>query len=341
VAVVAEDFALVSKASANALPFKGVDASVGGQASVNSVTSQVADLHDFSDPEWLRIEGLVDEPTVSTLTIRLTENDAFIPGGTTREPVPLGSSPGWALPPWEFEHLELNMSLRLAETISAHCDSYELGTGAEAFRGCIDVDGWVELQTFADIGAPPPPAYLWDLLLEVAQVRLHDGGLSEGEADASITLTDVPIGVPPEQLVEQARRNIEANPEALTEFSKLITDSTVGDADFYYYRPRRTDAEPEPGDWLYFVTEQDIRRDGEGQSVRPYAYRVPGFFADPALQSRVSTLEAVDGDTSHQKVRIEPGDVLYFEDDLQRVFEIRVLDKPSRARVALELTRTR
>ena len=74
------------------------------------------------------------------------------------------------------------------------------------------------------------------MILEIAQVRLHDGGIPEGEANVALSLTDVDVGVDPEALIEQTRENLEQNPEALREFASLITDSTVGDADVYYVR---------------------------------------------------------------------------------------------------------
>jgi hypothetical protein len=46
-------------------------------------------------------------------------------------------------------------------------------------------------------------------------------------------------------------------------------------------------------------------------------------------------------DTEHEKVRIEAGDVLYAQDDAERVFRITVLAKPSRSHVALEISRVR
>jgi hypothetical protein len=95
----------------------------------------------------------------------------------------------------------------------------------------------------------------------------------------------------------------------------------------------------EQGDWLFFVHEDDIGIDDDGSPLRDYGYTTPGFFSDAALTSRVSDTTLVDGDTLHEKVRIAPGDELYFADDDGRVFRIAVLEKPSRARIAFELTR--
>jgi hypothetical protein len=341
VTVIEEDFRMTSAVSANALPYKGVDLGIAEVASVNSIASQIETVHDFADPDWMTLEGLVPDPRVEELTFSVVENDAFIAGGTRIEPVGQGDSPAWDLPSWEFERLIIEMARRETTTIPPHCDEYHLATGAVAFTACVDEIGWVTLETFNDVGSPPDPAYLWDLELEIAQVRLHDGGLAEGEANVELTVRDVPVGVPPEQLVEQVRENLAANPEALREFASLITSSTVGDADFYYVRVGHDAPEPQRGDWLFFVAEHDIRLDDDGHPVRPYAYPSPGFFADEALSVKLSDTRSIDGDDAHEKLRIAPGDAFFAQDDEQRVFRIDVGEKPSRARLSLDLTRVR
>lgn len=339
VSVVEDEFSMTSKVNANALPYKGIDLSNGDVASVNSVGGQIETLHDFSDPDWMQITGLVPVPKVQTLGFGLVENDAFVPGGDSRDPAPTGNSPGWDLLPWEFERLILDMASAAVADTPAHCNDYELGTGVSAFTGCIDDSGWVTLETFNGVGSPPPPAYMWDLELELAQVRLHDGGLAEGEADVAMTITDVEVGVPPEEMIEQVKANVHSNPEALREFASLLTDSTVGAADFYYVRGIDSLPADQHGDWLFFVTEHDIALGEDGDPVRPYAYDAPGFYADPQLGDKRSDTREVDGDTEHEKIRVAPGDVLYAQGDDGAVFRIDVLDKPARSHVALTITR--
>ncbi|MBL8943053.1 MAG: acetyltransferase [Myxococcales bacterium] len=339
VSVVEDQFAMTSKVTANALPFKGVDVTNVDVASVNSVGGQIETIHDFSDPEWMTLTGLVADPSVEFLSFGVIENDAFIPGGTSREPAPKGNSTGWDLPPWEFERLILDMVQASVADVPAVCNDYELGTGVTAFSGCMDEDGWVTLETFNGVGSPPPPAYIWDLELELAQVRLHDGGLGEGEADVAMSIQDVGVGVPPDEMIEQVKKNVQANPEALREFASLLTDSTAGAADFYYVRGIDSLPADQQGDWLFFVTESDIAIDDEGNPVRDYGYTSPGFFTDPQLTKKVSDLRVVDGDETHEKVRIAPGDVLYVEDDDGVRVRIEVLEKPSRSHLALGITR--
>lgn len=333
VSVIEEEFQMISKVNVNALPFKGVDLTNGEVASVNSIGAQIETLHDFSDPDWMQLEGLVANPTIETLGFAVVEHDGFVPGGTQIDPPMQGDSPAWDLPHWEFEHMLVQMARAVAETVPAHCDSYTLATGANAFTACIDERGWVELETFNDVGTPPAPSYLWDIDLELGQARLHDGGLAEGEADVELVVHDLEVGVPAEELIEQAKANVKANPEALREFASLLVDNTIGAADFYYVRGE------DGRDWLYFVSEADIAIDEEGDPVRPYAYVQPGFFSDPGLQRKVSSVEEVDGDTEHEKVQVDPGDTVFVGDDQGRVFEVEVLDKPGRARVSVVLTR--
>jgi hypothetical protein len=337
-AVVEADFRMVVKVSLNALPYEGWDGDLGELAKVNSVPMQFDDLFDFNDPAWLRIEGLLEEPSIASLTIKVVEDDAFVEGGSSREPLPTGNAAAWDLPPWTFEAMLAEMALRTASDIPAHCTAYELGTGAVAFEACIDETGWTSLETFAGLGSPPAPAYLWDLLLEIAQVRLHDDGIPEGEADAEVTLTDVPLGLRATEIVEQIRSNVASQPEVLEDLARALTDSTRGDADFFYYQPELDGPVETAGDWLYFVAEEDLRRDASGGTVRPYAYANPGFFADAQLQEKVSTTVEIDGDITHEKVRLQRGVDLYFEDDAGRRFSIEVGDKPGQNRVLLRIT---
>lgn len=332
-----DDFQMSVKVTANVLPYRGVDLTNGDVGAVNAVPAQFEGLFDFTDPTWMQIEGLDPDPAIGALTIRVVEDGQFIPGGDSQEPPGLGNSPAWTLPPWTFESIIAEVSRRTTAGIPDHCDSYLLGTGTTAFEACIADDGWTSLVTFADIGDPPPPKYLWDYVLEIAQIRLHDGGLAEGEATADLDLSDVPLGVPPEVLVDTARSNLEAAPDALRELTRALTDTARGDPDFFYLR-----AEPETGDgtdYLYFVIEDDLRRDEDGALARPYDYANPGFFADAALTEKLSTTEDVDGDLVHEKLAIAQGDAFFAGDDAGRVFKIEVGNKPSRRRVLLRITR--
>ncbi|MFO7565745.1 MAG: hypothetical protein R6X02_24090 [Enhygromyxa sp.] len=338
--VVEDEFAMTVKVDVNALPYKGVDLTEVSTASVNSIASQIETVFPIHDPDWMRVEGLVENPSISLMTVVMNENDQFIPSGDAREPLPTGNSPAWDLPPWEFERVVAEMTMLAAQSIPPHCTEYQLGTGVQAFSACIDESSWVEFQTFNNVGNPPPPSYAWDVVLELAQVRLHDGGLAEGEANIAFTLSDVPLGIPASTIVEEIRANMAANPLALQDLAENLTANTFGFADFYYWRPKPGGPVQWEGDWLFFVTQDDIPVDDSGPA-RPYNYANPGFFADANLGQKLSSTDEVDGDATHEKIRVAPGDVLYVEDDTGRVYRIDVADKPSAHTIALDVTRVR
>ena len=339
ISIVEETFEMAVKVSVNALPYKGVDLGDLSVASVNSIASQVDTLFDFDDPDWLKVEGLAEEMVIQELTMSIRENDKFVLGGDARDPKPEGNSEIWDLPPWEFEHLIMEGARRAAASITDHCDEYRLATDALAFQACIDGEGWTEMTTFADIGDPPPPAYFWDILVEVAQVRLHDGGLAEGEADVQFTLRDVRIPIDPDAILVEIKKNFEADPSALAAVAERVNDAAEGDADFYFYQPQLSNEAALQGDYLYFVTADDIRKDDEAELVRPYDYAKPGFFADAELTDKVSSPALIDGDDTHEKIKVSAGDVLYMEDDAGRRFKLSVGDKPSPSRIKLDITR--
>lgn len=357
------DFKMTVKVDLNALPYKGIDLTDGTVANINSTKSQILSAFDFSTDDWMSIEGLVPALVVEEMTMAIYEHDDHIASGDAKEPEPRGNSPVWDLPAWLFERLIAEVAVARAAEIPAHCTTYapkgQVDPPFEAVQACIGQGDFVsgEFDPEAEVpphwttiaiddsvvldAPPPPPSYFWDILLEVAQVRLHDGGLGKGEGDISFTLKQVPVGTTVDELVAQIKGNIQKNPAALSAIAELLNENTEGRADFFYYVPGQGTPEELRGDYLYFVTPADIENDEHGAPVRPYAYAKPGFYSDAALTQKVSAPLAIDGDTSHEKVKIAPGDVLYLEDDAQRLFKITVLDKPALHSVALEVHRTR
>lgn len=338
--VIEDEFAMTVKVNLNALPYKGADLTDVSGASVNSIASQIESVFPVDDPDWMQVEGLVESPSISSMTVVMVENDQFIPSGANKDPLPTGDSPAWDLPPWQFERVVAEMTMLAAQDISSHCTDYELGTGVQAFSVCIDDSHWIEFETFNNVGNPPPPSYAWDVVLELAQVRLHDGGLQEGDADIAFALSDVSLGVEAKDIVNEIRANMAADPVALQALAENLTANTFGFADFYYWKPKPGGPAQWDGDWLFFVTAADIPSDDSGPA-RPYAYANPGFFADEALTTKLSSTDEVDGDDTHEKLLIAPNDVLYVEDDAGRVYRIDVAPKPSSNRLALDVTRVR
>ena len=77
----------------------------------------------------------------------------------------------------------------------------------------------------------------------------------------------------------------------------------------------------------------------DGESLRPYAYEKVGFFSDEACTNKVSEQTSVEGDDSHEKIKVEAGDRYFFQDDAGRVYRLDVAEKPSTFKVGLEVTR--
>jgi hypothetical protein len=336
-----DKFRMTVKVTANALPYKGIDASHASVASINAVPGQIEGLFNFSDPGWMTLEGLPAEMAIDEMTMSIVENDAYLPGGRRRDPLPTGDSPVWSAAPWDLERVLAETGRRITAGIGPHCTVYSpAGNVPEPLRAvevCIDSTGWVEIRVDPSVilDAPPPePSYFWDMLLEVAQARMHDGALAEGEADVAIKVRNILVGTKTDVLVRQIRENLQKDPALLLGMVEALTESTEGDADFYYVQP-----EGGREDWLFFVEPADLRKNEEGEPVRVYGYDRPGFFADPQLTQKVSTREAVDGDTAHEKVRIGPGTRLYIEDAEGQRYAIEVGEKPSPHRVSLTVTR--
>jgi hypothetical protein len=335
--VLTDDFRMIVRANANALPYKGIELATTAEASVNSVKSQIAGLFDFDDPDWLVIEGLVPgAPVIESLTFRIVEQPEFVRGGSSPIPSGMGNSPGWKLPSWSIERVLLGASQRAFAEQQASLSYFSPGHAEPIFSATVE-QGWQDMQVAGNLGSPPAPCYLWDLVSEVAQVRLHDGGLAEGEASVEFTLHDVPAGTDTTVIEQTIKDNLRADPQILRDIASEVVDTTRGAADFYYYRSQGVDA----ADWLFFVAESDLELDAEGEPVRPYGYRHPGFFADEDLTEQLSSFEDLSGDVEHQKVRVTQGDVVYVEDAARSVYRLEIGTKPSLNRLGATITRVR
>lgn len=327
-------FRIQFAATANAVPFAGVDLTDVSDTRVNSIGAQIETLFDFESPDWIEIDGLVD-PVVGRLSLQLAEDATAHLGSPSRE-APLGST-AWALAPWYLERIVADAALRTADALEPVRTSYASGTGAELFALDYDDTGWVEVSTFADVGPPPPPAHLWDVVLEIAQARLHDDGVEEGNAVGAFTFDDLPLGLTAEQVEQEVRDTLTADPAALRPLAVAVTQNSAGASDLFYRPVGGLNGQE---DWLFFVLPDDIPEGMDGP-VRPYEYSNPGFFADEDLSQRVSAPTLVADDAVHEKVQVFTGDVLYVGDDADGVYEIVVRDKPSRAKIALDVARLR
>jgi len=337
--ILGPDFSITVRANANALPFKGIDLSKGETGSVNSIESQIDSLFNFDDPRWLVIRGLVaGTPVISEITFQIVEDDLFHPGGNSPLPRPQGDSQAWLLAPWTLEHVILESSLAAFRGLNSST-SYTIPGNSEPVFSLTVVDGWSTVTTQGGVGSPPSPQYIWDVLLEIAQVRLHDGGLTEGEGDVTFTLRDVPVGIDTRTIERTIRQNLESDPDALLPVAETIIDTSEGAPDFYYTRAAGDDGIE--GNWLYFIAEEDIPLTDEGLPERPWDYARPGFFADPDLTQKVSSMQGVPGETLHEKVQIQANDVLYVQDDVGGVYRLDITGTPGRSTIALTVERIR
>ena len=339
-----DDFKMVIRANANALPYKGVDLSNVTVGSVSALGKEETELFDFSDPQWLQIEGLAEKTIIEEMTFQILEHPEFLEGGDSPMPAPWGNGEVWLAPPWTLERLIVGASLAAFESHD-YSQAYYLGDlESPLFELSVD-QGWMSLTTKGDVASPPSPLYVWDLFGEVAQIRMHDGPdsmhpeidpLPEGSANVSFVLKKVDAGIDRTQIVDAIRRNLQEDTSGLISAASVLLDQSFGAPDLFYYRPT-PDAPPEvQGDWLYFINSDDIPP-GSGREADDYLS--PGFFADAALVNRVSTFQEVAGDTHHEKVRLSPGDVVYAADDMGWRYRIEALDKPSISRIELNIQR--
>ena len=86
-----------------------------------------------------------------------------------------------------------------------------------------------------------------------------------------------------------------------------------------------------------FVGPYDLPLGEDGRPARPYAYARPGFFADAALERRVSEAGA-DG---RERIDVSEGDVLHVEDDAAGVYRVEVGARRGRSTLPLQITRIR
>ncbi len=336
-----DDLHMVVNANTNGAPDKGIDLEMAAIAGVNSIDDHPELLFDFSNPDWLNIEGsFADPPTIARMEFALGEDARFIPAGTNRQPAPRGDGAVWTAAPYTLERV-------VAEAAYARWQDHNLfrtydrtpGQDGDLLTMSVE-DGWLSLATPGGVGAPPPPTYIWDLITEVAQIRVHDGGIPEGEANVTFVLEDVPLGLSMSDLITGVKASLQADPTALVQVAAKLFDNTWGEADIFYRWVRSAD-EPGGADYLFYIAPEDIPRDRSDTPIRPYTYANPGFFADRDLTEQLATRERVDDDATHLKIRVEPGMTLFVGDEGDRAYRLTIGDKPSRARLSLTVERIR
>ena len=316
-------FLMSIPASSNLVPYQGVDASRGGKDYFFVPKANPLLVLDFLSPDF-SVVGLVDEPTVDmkftmgessqffgVSTVKAAGADAQHPGFYR------GNSPVWGAAPWTMERIVAETAYRQYRPLYAtsYANTQRYDTGAITDAAVIAWDhGWVSITTSGGIGNPPPPTYVWDVLNEVAQLRLHQGGVPEGGVNLAFQLDDLPIGLDAAGLVDALRPTLASQAAELA--NRLVSpDGLVKSGADFYFVPSTNGG---PG-FLFFRAPAD--------ASGTYGYPKPGFFTSASLATRASTTTALSGttDTTHEKLVPVVGTHVFFADDGGTVFDLEIV----------------
>ncbi len=208
-------FAMIVRGSGNVGVRPGMKPGEGFASHVDLPPAGTAILDlDFEDPATFEIVGLHPEPRAA-LTLEVSEL-----------PEAYATLAGLPPDPWTLERIVGEASRRAFEPLwdGPQAWSYDLGSIEGAANVAWDA-GWVVVDVVADLGPPPAPAWIWDMILDVAQARLHDGGLAEGEANVRLELPLLPIGLDAAGLIDTMRPILQAQRETLV--GLMVGDPSV------------------------------------------------------------------------------------------------------------------
>lgn len=317
-------FSMVAVAESNLRLCDGIDASTGkAYATTLQGTAGAGLSFDFSDPARFSVQGLVEDLRID-LSIRVQETDDFVEpcvgsqACTTNLPgAPLQNTSVWAMHPWTTEVLIAAAAYEDYKD-RVYSETYALGTAAIDIGSNGNPPGWLQYDVFLDLGNPPQDQFLWETVLEVGQVALHQtpfASLPEGGADVAFTLEDVDVGLTGTEAADAVR-------PFLRNQSIEISDYLLGEVfednygiDFYYRRVE--DGTP----YVFFIAPADLP---EGMADH---HEQPGFFATVDLdpEDKLSTREIIGvADTEHEKLALTRGEtVVYFADEDGQRFRAR------------------
>ncbi|MBL8969539.1 MAG: hypothetical protein JNK56_03105, partial [Myxococcales bacterium] len=306
---------------------------------------------DFLDPEKVQMLGIADAPTVD-MRMSIHEADGFIPSCvktdecmTNLPDSPVGNEYVWSTPQWSLERIVgtagfLTYGVRNYEEcifkLNGKCPvGVWIGPNKISFPPPTKAgpDSWAQFSFF-DVQVPDAQ-YFTELLLEIAQVAVHDpsgdndfdspqvgkaNDIPEGTAMPAYALKGVPIGLTAEEMIAQIRPNLQDQAAYIANIILGKYWKHNGALDFYYRR-----AAPDAPPVLFFVNKDDPRPDASGESLLAYNYDKVGFFSDEQLTTKVSATQ-IDGvpETAHEKYRLPEGEtVLYMQDDEQKAYRLR------------------
>ncbi|HEY8376334.1 MAG TPA: hypothetical protein VIK91_07595 [Nannocystis sp.] len=353
-------FKMVATATSNLRRVDGIDASVGaGEMFVSLADAPLA--FDFLDPDKVKFEGLTPVPTVD-MRMRITELPTVVPAcesdasckGNAPD-TPVGTDHVWSQPRWSFEYIVAAAGrAAFKDRVFEHCYvNFDPCLAQVSIGAGGDPAGWSVFATDFVSVKVPAPQYLWELLLDIAQISVHDfecldtpdydqdGNTSEilacagpndgdpandpdleieeGDMAPIFALKKVPLGLTADDILAQLRPTMQTQADKIADALAGAYWKNNSRLDFYYRRG--DDGVP----YLYFVGPSDKRpAAGDPNQLAAYAYKNPGFFADPELTQKVSstTLPGVS-DTEHEKFQLPTGaTTLYIQDDEDIVYRL-------------------
>lgn len=311
--VLQPNFAMTVTAKSNLRQYDALDLSGGKTYLFARKAGEDVIEFDFLNPDWFSVQGLADEPEVD-LSFLITEDNGFQPAGNSLIGNPeggfeRGNSPVWSLPTWTFEYLVADMMFQVYHDkfeASGYAKTFSYDVGSLEDAAVISWDrGWLSISTLGGVGEPPPPQYFWGSVLELAQVRLHDGGLAEGTADLRLSIQGVRVPLSADDLVAATRPVLEGQKAKMAEIMVGDQSSYTSPAELFL----ATGADGKS--YLYFVGTSDV-------PGLVGVHAKPGLFSDAGLTQKVSsTADLGSGDTVHEKVAVEPaGGAIYYAADL-------------------------
>ena len=283
---------------------------------------------DFEDPAKFTVSGLTPNPTVD-LRFRVVEHPSFVNSCVGNDDCvnnlpgnPVGQGTVWATQPWTLEYQVASAGIFTYDELEhQQCYPFDWLCSAEVSVGRDPYPpGFAEFDVFLNIGDPPENQYVWELLMEVAQVQFHDNGevvIPEGQGNVSFTLQDIPVGITGAEAAEAVRPYLQAQSADIAGYLLGDYKKNNGPVDFYYRRAEN--GQP----YLYFVAAEDLA------DPSTYAWSKPGFFDSAYLEegSRVSASD-ISGvaDVAHQKWAPAPGvSTLFVQDDGGEVYRLTVV----------------
>ncbi len=277
---------------------------------------------DFVTPGKFAVSGLAAKPT-SKMTFKVSEHASWAKIGSSMSPLPKGNSVAWKLDPWLLEHTLVDASYRQYKSLRRGCsycggkssgallyeslfglDVSEIVVGRQGYRKggsgspenfkaiSPNPAGWLRIWTLFGLGSPPAPQYVWDMILEVSQRRLLDGGVKQGKASTRFTLAAVPVGMTGEQIKKALAPEMQAQKSKL---STLLMGKQAPNEPLDFWLRRGDDKELR----LYFAAP------GDPLPAASTKHAKRGFYSDPQLSKKVSSkAPGGSGDSEHEKLGV-------------------------------------